>query len=254
MSAEDLARGLRAIDEEDVRQKVAAGDLSAAGDLELNDEEAGLLKGAADDYPEVAGFFFDVFYKPHGFEATSVGEKPLEGVSPCVRPGPAVRPGRGKDLLTGNMVHTGVWATLGSALRREAGAGGGPLIELVGGNRRPVEEVREGLGVAPFDALLHGGVLGSMPAPARSCAGSGCSVLPSSWWPHRMPTLGPTWCTSGPIPVCSSRPLCASHRGVSGPSTWAPAPDSWPPPSRGATAASSPPTSSGGRPKRLAAP
>jgi len=52
-----------------------------------------------------------------------------------------------------------VWATFGSALRREAGAGGGPLIELVGGNRRPVEEVREGLGEAPFDALLHGGVL-----------------------------------------------------------------------------------------------
>jgi len=83
MSAEDLARGLRAIDEEAVRQKVAAGDLSAAGDLELNDEEAGLLRGAADDYPEVAGFFFDVFYKPHGFEAASVGEKPLEGVSPA---------------------------------------------------------------------------------------------------------------------------------------------------------------------------
>jgi hypothetical protein len=79
MSAEDLARGLRAIDEEDVRQKVAAGDLSAAGDLELTDEEAGLLKGAADDYPEVAGFFFDVFVK---FDVAG-GEKPLESLSPA---------------------------------------------------------------------------------------------------------------------------------------------------------------------------
>jgi hypothetical protein len=77
MSAEDLAQGLRAIDDEDVRQKVAAGDLSAAGDLDLTDEEAGLLRGAADDYPEVAGFFFDVFAK------FDVGEKPLESVSPA---------------------------------------------------------------------------------------------------------------------------------------------------------------------------
>jgi hypothetical protein len=30
MSADDLAQGLRAIDEEDVRRKVAAGDLSAS--------------------------------------------------------------------------------------------------------------------------------------------------------------------------------------------------------------------------------
>ena len=82
MSAEDLAQGLRAIDEEDVRQKVAAGDLSAAGDLDLTDEEAGLLRGAADDYPEVAGFFFDVFFKPVGFEAAA-GEKPLESLSPA---------------------------------------------------------------------------------------------------------------------------------------------------------------------------
>jgi hypothetical protein len=79
MSAEDLALGLRAIDEEDVRQKVAAGDLSAAGDLELTKEEAGLLQGAADDYPEVAGFFFDVFAK---FDVAG-GEKPLESLSPA---------------------------------------------------------------------------------------------------------------------------------------------------------------------------
>lgn len=73
MSAEDLAQGLRAIDEDDVRQKVAAGDLSAAGDLDLTDEEASLLRGAADDYPEVAGFAFDVFIKMDGFGDGSLG-------------------------------------------------------------------------------------------------------------------------------------------------------------------------------------
>lgn len=52
-----------------------------------------------------------------------------------------------------------MWAALGVALRREAGASGGPLIELVGGGRRLVGEVREGLGEAAFDALLRGGVL-----------------------------------------------------------------------------------------------
>jgi hypothetical protein len=73
MSADDLAQGLRAIDEEDVRQKVAAGDLSAAGGLDLTDEEAGLLRGAADDYPEVAGFAFDAFIKIDGFGDGSFG-------------------------------------------------------------------------------------------------------------------------------------------------------------------------------------
>jgi len=63
MSAEDLAQGLRAIDQEDVRHKVAAGDLAAAGDLDLTEEEAGLLRGAADDYPEVAGFAFEAYLK-----------------------------------------------------------------------------------------------------------------------------------------------------------------------------------------------
>ncbi len=82
MSAEDLAQGLRAIDDEDVRQKVAAGDLSAAGDLDLTDEEAGLLRGAADDYPEVAGFMFDAFVKIEN-PGVAGGEKPFPAFSPA---------------------------------------------------------------------------------------------------------------------------------------------------------------------------
>ena len=82
MSAEDLAQGLRAIDEEDVRQRVAAGDVGAAGDLALTDEEAGLLRGAAEDYPEVAGFMFDAFIKLDGFGGAG-GEKPFPSYSPA---------------------------------------------------------------------------------------------------------------------------------------------------------------------------
>ena len=57
------------------------------------------------------------------------------------------------------MVDAGVWATLGSALRREAGAGGGPLVDLVAGARCPVRAVRASLGAAAFDALVRAGVL-----------------------------------------------------------------------------------------------
>jgi hypothetical protein len=57
------------------------------------------------------------------------------------------------------MVDAGAWATLGSALRRETGAGGGPLIDLVAGARCPVRTVRASLGAAAFDAMVHEGVL-----------------------------------------------------------------------------------------------
>lgn len=61
MTAQDLTAGMKAIDDPEIREKVAAGDLSAAGNLDLTDEESSLLRGAADDYPDVAGFSFEVF-------------------------------------------------------------------------------------------------------------------------------------------------------------------------------------------------
>ena len=65
MSKEDLAKGLKAIEDDDVRSKVAAGDIGAAGELDLTEEETTLLRSAAEDpyYPEVAGFAFDAFLK-----------------------------------------------------------------------------------------------------------------------------------------------------------------------------------------------
>jgi hypothetical protein len=83
MSAEELARGLTAIEgDEDVRGRVAAGELAAAGDLDLTDEEKSLLQGAADDYPEVAGFSF------------SFGM-----LLPAVQDGPQTHPGATPGIL-----------------------------------------------------------------------------------------------------------------------------------------------------------
>jgi len=63
MSAEALATGLQALADDEVRAAVADGDVSAAGQLDLTDEERLLLVGAAEDAPEVAGF--DYFVKKH---------------------------------------------------------------------------------------------------------------------------------------------------------------------------------------------
>jgi hypothetical protein len=56
MSEQDLAQGLAALADDEVRVKVAAGDLAAAGELELTDEEQELLVAAASDEAEVVGF------------------------------------------------------------------------------------------------------------------------------------------------------------------------------------------------------
>ena len=87
MSAEDLARGCGQSTRRSVRQKVAAGDLAAAGDLDLTDEEAGLLRGAADDYPEVAGFFFDVFIQARGFRRRFLRRRGWQGAREVGQPG-----------------------------------------------------------------------------------------------------------------------------------------------------------------------
>ena len=153
-------RALRAIDE-DVRQEVAAGDLSAAGDFDLTDEEASLLRGAADDYPEVAASRSTSSSRVKASATAPSGRRQdlrqAESQS-LLRRCNGVPAGR-KDL-TGTAVGAEVWAALGVALRREAGASDGPLIELVGGGRRPSDRcVRDFLGEAAFDALPSGGVL-----------------------------------------------------------------------------------------------
>lgn len=56
MSSDDLQRGLEALEDDDIRRRVAGGDLAAAGPLDLVDYEQALLRAAASDYPEVVGF------------------------------------------------------------------------------------------------------------------------------------------------------------------------------------------------------
>ncbi len=56
MSAEDLAKGIEALEDDGVRAQVVEGDLSAFTGLELTEEEQALLEAAASEYPEVVGF------------------------------------------------------------------------------------------------------------------------------------------------------------------------------------------------------
>ena len=55
MSADDLATGMAKLEDAAVQERVAEGDLSDFTGLELTDEEATLLAGAASEYPEVVG-------------------------------------------------------------------------------------------------------------------------------------------------------------------------------------------------------
>lgn len=61
MGREDVERALRAMDDDEVRERLSQGDFEAAGDLNLTDQERTLVRDAAGDYPDVAGFLFEVF-------------------------------------------------------------------------------------------------------------------------------------------------------------------------------------------------
>ncbi len=63
MGRGDVRRALQAMDDEGVRQRLAAGDFSAVPGLALDEHEKDLVRGAAAEYPEVAGFSFDTFMK-----------------------------------------------------------------------------------------------------------------------------------------------------------------------------------------------
>ena len=59
MAAEDVGKGLEAMGDDGIREQVAGGDFSALSDLDLTEEEQGILVGAAADFPDVEGFAFD---------------------------------------------------------------------------------------------------------------------------------------------------------------------------------------------------
>ena len=60
MSRENVGTAIKAMDDEDVREKLAAGDLSVLGDLEFDEKEAAVVVDAARDFPDVSGFGFNM--------------------------------------------------------------------------------------------------------------------------------------------------------------------------------------------------
>ncbi len=86
MGREDVERALRAMDDDDVRQRLSRGEYQAVSGLDLTDEERTLVRDAAGDYPEVAGFSFANFQEivitkevdkasPKLFEDSGIGHK-----------------------------------------------------------------------------------------------------------------------------------------------------------------------------------
>lgn len=59
MTREAVGAALNAMADEEVRSKIAAGDLSVLDDDDLTDAEREILVGAAEDYPEVSGYSFN---------------------------------------------------------------------------------------------------------------------------------------------------------------------------------------------------
>ena len=66
MSADDVARGLMAMDQEAVRRRVGEGDFSAVPATGLSEEERELLRQAAATTPEVTGYEFRPIWNPPG--------------------------------------------------------------------------------------------------------------------------------------------------------------------------------------------
>ena len=72
MGKEDVRRALEAMLEDDVvAEKFQAGDFTAVDGLDLNDEEQTLVRDAAGDLPEVAGFASDYLLELDGIKGES---------------------------------------------------------------------------------------------------------------------------------------------------------------------------------------
>ena len=66
MAKEDVAKALEAMGDDAARANLARGDFSDVAELDLSAEEQQLVRDAAGDYPDVAGFAFDAFMGAHG--------------------------------------------------------------------------------------------------------------------------------------------------------------------------------------------
>ena len=61
MAKQDVGKALEAMGDDAVRAKMANGDFSDVPELDLSAEEREILRDAAGDYPDVAGFAVDTF-------------------------------------------------------------------------------------------------------------------------------------------------------------------------------------------------
>jgi hypothetical protein len=75
MGREDVEQALRAMDDDQIRQRLSQGEYEAVTGLDLTDEERTLVKDAAGDYPEVAGFAYDAFQRWTVAESTDAKHK-----------------------------------------------------------------------------------------------------------------------------------------------------------------------------------
>ena len=76
MGRQDVQQALRVMEADDsVRERLAAGDFAAVEGIDLSAEEQTLVKDAASDMPEVAGYAFDTFLKLDGIKGESQDDK-----------------------------------------------------------------------------------------------------------------------------------------------------------------------------------
>lgn len=78
MTRENVGIALNAMTDSDVCEQIASGDLSALGDLELDDKERNAVIGAAEDYPEVSAYSYSFSFNfskapPSAMNFTSTG-------------------------------------------------------------------------------------------------------------------------------------------------------------------------------------
>jgi len=76
MGKQDVRQALIAMDaDEDVRERLAAGDFDAVEGLDLSPDEQTLVQDAANDMPEVSGFSFNMLVKLDGVDGESTDDK-----------------------------------------------------------------------------------------------------------------------------------------------------------------------------------
>jgi len=90
MGRQDVQQALRAMDADDsVRQRLAEGNFAAVEGLDLSPEEQLLVRDAASDMPEVAGYAFDLFAKLGDIKGESQDDKHKDEIGLLQTLGPA---------------------------------------------------------------------------------------------------------------------------------------------------------------------